>query len=148
MDLVRSLEKQDVKILWLWIFFILFILLINPIQPSLQYLDLWAGFHFNNCPNSIQRKPVQYVHQHKFEKMLLEAITYLMFEICTLKTNTESSFRFEKIISMWKPLGNLSKLTPSFSFSNSIFMSDVAVKAGIFGPKFVLLQILNYHPMI
>lgn len=27
-------------------------------------------------------------------------------------------------------------------------MSDVAVKAGIFGPKFVLLQILKYHQMI
>ena len=49
---------------------------------------------------------------------------------------------------MRKPLDNLSKLTPSFSFSNSIFMSDVAVKSGIFGPKFVLLQILNYYPMI
>ena len=51
---------------------------------------------------------------------------------------------FEKIIFMWKPLGEMSKLTPSFSFSASIFMSD----ARIFGSKFVLLQILKYHQMI
>ena len=51
---------------------------------------------------------------------------------------------FEKIIFMWKPLGEMSKLTPTFSFSASIFMSD----ARIFGSKFVLLQILKYHQMI
>lgn len=52
---------------------------------------------------------------------------------------------FEKIIFMWKPLGEMSKLTPSFSFFSSIFMSDTA---RIFGSKFVLLQILKYHQMI
>ncbi len=52
---------------------------------------------------------------------------------------------FEKIIFMWKPLGEMSKLTPSFSFFSSIFMSETA---RIFGSKFVLLQILKYHQMI
>ena len=105
----QSLEEQDVKILWLWIFFIP---TNKPHFQSPQYLNLWAQF---------QRKPVHRIHDKSKDKIFIYLKDHKKFFILNdnpdsrCETSENKQFvRFEKIIFMWKPLGEMSKLTPSF----------------------------------